>query len=50
VFSKKLKRGEQFLVTTGAYPEVTTRVEIYGNHGSAIIENDQLRFLKCIGI
>lgn len=31
--------------TTGAYPGVTTRIEIFGNRGSAIIENDELAFL-----
>lgn len=31
--------------TTGAYPGVTTRIEIFGNQGSAIIENDDLAFL-----
>ena len=31
--------------TTGAYPGVTTRIEIFGNQGSAIIENDELSFL-----
>ncbi len=31
--------------TTGAYPGVTTRVEIFGNQGSAVIENDQLSYL-----
>ncbi|HEX7737598.1 MAG TPA: Gfo/Idh/MocA family oxidoreductase [Ktedonobacteraceae bacterium] len=31
--------------TTGAYPGVTTRIEICGNQGSAIIENDQMRYL-----
>jgi hypothetical protein len=31
--------------TTGAYGGVTTRIEICGNQGSAIIENDQLRYL-----
>jgi UDP-N-acetyl-2-amino-2-deoxyglucuronate dehydrogenase len=31
--------------TTGAYPGVTTRVEIFGDGGSAIIENDQLGYL-----
>ena len=32
--------------TTGAYPGVTTRIEIFGNQGSAIIENDELAFLR----
>ena len=31
--------------TTGAYPGVTTRVEIFGNQGSAIIEDDKLAYL-----
>jgi UDP-N-acetyl-2-amino-2-deoxyglucuronate dehydrogenase len=31
--------------TTGAYPGVTTRVEIFGDKGSALIENDSLSFL-----
>lgn len=31
--------------TTGAYPGVTTRIELFGNQGSAIIENDELTFL-----
>jgi UDP-N-acetyl-2-amino-2-deoxyglucuronate dehydrogenase len=31
--------------TTGAYPGVTTRIEIFGDKGSAIIENDELAFL-----
>ncbi len=31
--------------TTGAYPGVTTRIEVFGDKGSAIIENDQLGFL-----
>jgi UDP-N-acetyl-2-amino-2-deoxyglucuronate dehydrogenase len=31
--------------TTGAYPGVTTRIEIFGNQGSAIIENDKLALL-----
>jgi predicted dehydrogenase len=31
--------------TTGAYPGVTTRLEICGNQGSAIIENDRMRYL-----
>lgn len=31
--------------TTGAYPGVTTRVEICGDKGSAVIEDDRLRFL-----
>jgi len=31
--------------TTGAYPGVTTCIEIFGDKGSAIIENDNLSFL-----
>jgi predicted dehydrogenase len=31
--------------TTGAYPGVTTRVEIFGDKGSAVIENDSLTYL-----
>ncbi len=31
--------------TTGAYPGVTTRVELFGDQGSAIIENDALAYL-----
>ena len=31
--------------TTGAYPGVTTRVEIFGDKGSAVIENDSLSYL-----
>src|SRR5437588_2668348 len=31
--------------TTGAYPGVANRVEIFGNQGSAIIENDALAYL-----
>jgi predicted dehydrogenase len=31
--------------TTGAYPGVTTRVELFGDKGSAIIENDDLAYL-----
>ena len=31
--------------TTGAYPGVTTRLEIFGDKGSAVIENDRLSFL-----
>jgi predicted dehydrogenase len=31
--------------TTGAYPGVTTRIEIFGNKGSAVIENDSLSYL-----
>jgi predicted dehydrogenase len=31
--------------TTGAYPGVTTRIELFGDRGSAIIENDNLSYL-----
>ena len=31
--------------TTGAYPGVTTRIEIFGDKGSAMIENDTLAYL-----
>src|SRR6266852_470911 len=31
--------------TTGAYPGVTTRIELFGSQGSAIIENDELTLL-----
>jgi predicted dehydrogenase len=31
--------------TTGAYPGVSTRIEICGDRGSAVIENDRLSFL-----
>jgi predicted dehydrogenase len=31
--------------TTGAYPGHAARLEVYGDQGSAIIENDQLRLL-----
>jgi predicted dehydrogenase len=31
--------------TTGAYPGVTTRIEIFGDKGSAVIENDSLTYL-----
>jgi UDP-N-acetyl-2-amino-2-deoxyglucuronate dehydrogenase len=31
--------------TTGAYPGVTTRIEIFGDKGSAIIEDDRLSYL-----
>ena len=31
--------------TTGAYPGVTTRIEIFGDRGSAVIENDSLAYL-----
>jgi UDP-N-acetyl-2-amino-2-deoxyglucuronate dehydrogenase len=33
------------LATTGAYPGVTTRIEIFGDKGSAVIENDRLGYL-----
>jgi predicted dehydrogenase len=31
--------------TTGAYPGVSTRIEIYGDKGSAVIEDDHLGYL-----
>ncbi len=31
--------------TTGAYPGVTTRIEIFGDKGSVVIENDSLSYL-----
>ena len=31
--------------TTAAYPGVSTRIEIFGDQGSAIIENDELAYL-----
>ncbi|HWE60717.1 MAG TPA: Gfo/Idh/MocA family oxidoreductase [Chloroflexota bacterium] len=31
--------------TTGAYPGVGTRIEVFGDQGSAVIENDTLGFL-----
>jgi UDP-N-acetyl-2-amino-2-deoxyglucuronate dehydrogenase len=31
--------------TTGAYPGVTTRIELFGDAGSAVIENDMLAYL-----
>jgi UDP-N-acetyl-2-amino-2-deoxyglucuronate dehydrogenase len=31
--------------TTGAYPGVSTRIEIYGDKGSAVIEDDKLSYL-----
>ena len=31
--------------TTAAYPGVTTRIEIFGDQGSALIENDNLSYL-----
>lgn len=31
--------------TTGAYPGVTTRLEVLGDRGSAVIERDRLRYL-----
>jgi UDP-N-acetyl-2-amino-2-deoxyglucuronate dehydrogenase len=33
------------VATTGAYPGVSTRIEIFGDRGSAIIENDELGYL-----
>ena len=32
--------------TTGAYPGVTTRLEVLGDRGSAVIERDHLRYLS----
>jgi UDP-N-acetyl-2-amino-2-deoxyglucuronate dehydrogenase len=32
---------------TSAYPGFTERLEVYGKHGSAIIEGDRLKFCKC---
>ncbi len=32
--------------TTGAYPGVTTRIELFGAEGSAVIENDTLAYLQ----
>ena len=31
--------------TSGAYPGVGTRIEVFGDRGSAVIENDELSFL-----
>src|SRR5579875_571129 len=31
--------------TTGAYPGVTTRIEVFGDRGSAVIEDDRLTYL-----
>lgn len=33
------------VATTGAYPGVTTRIEIFGDKGSGVIENDRLGYL-----
>ena len=33
------------VATTGAYPGVSTRIEIFGDKGSAIIEDDRLTYL-----
>src|SRR6266478_4831375 len=33
------------VATTGAYPGVSTRIEIFGDKGSAIIEDDRLSYL-----
>ena len=33
------------IATTGAYPGVTTRIEVFGDKGSAVIENDRLGYL-----
>lgn len=35
--------------TTGAYPSVTTRIELFGDAGSAVIENDVLAYLHLAG-
>ncbi len=35
--------------TTGAYPGAGTRIEIYGDKGSAVIEGDQLSYLHLAG-
>ncbi len=32
--------------TTGAYPGVTTRIDIFGDKGSAVIEDDRLGYLR----
>ena len=32
--------------TTGAYPGVAARIELFGDRGSAIIENDRLAYLR----
>ncbi len=32
--------------TTGAYPGVTTRIELFGDRGSAIIADDRLEYLR----
>lgn len=32
--------------TTGAYPGVATRIEVFGERGSAMIENDRLAYLR----
>ncbi len=32
--------------TTGAYPGVTTRIDVFGDKGSAVIEDDRLGFLR----
>ncbi len=32
--------------TTSAYPGVTTRIEVFGDKGSAVIEDDRLGFLR----
>lgn len=33
--------------TTAAFPGLTTRVQVHGTKGSAIIDNDELRYLHC---
>lgn len=35
--------------TTSAYPGVTTRVEVFGDAGSAIVERDRLHYLRLLG-
>ena len=37
------------VATTAAYPGVTTRIEVLGDRGSAVIENDRLIFLHLAG-
>ncbi|GCF07572.1 Gfo/Idh/MocA family protein [Dictyobacter arantiisoli] len=34
------------VATTGAYPGVTTRIEVFGERGSAVIEDDRLKYLR----
>ncbi|MEN6565852.1 MAG: Gfo/Idh/MocA family oxidoreductase [Veillonellales bacterium] len=33
--------------TVNAYPGLAARIDIYGTQGSLVIENDELRFVKC---